>query len=60
MRITGSEVVQQEALPMKEIEKTSNHIRCAPYGPALDQYDLWHARKNVNLKQVKKLDVSAA
>jgi plasmid maintenance system antidote protein VapI len=25
-----------------------------------DQYDLWHARKTVNLKQVKKLDVSAA
>ncbi len=25
-----------------------------------DQYDLWHARKNVNLKRVKKLDVSAA
>jgi len=25
-----------------------------------DQYDLWHAKKNVNLKQVKKLHVSAA
>ena len=25
-----------------------------------DQYDLWHARKSVNLKRVKKLDVSAA
>jgi addiction module HigA family antidote len=25
-----------------------------------DQYDLWHARKRVNLKQVRKLDVSAA
>jgi len=25
-----------------------------------DQYDLWHARKTVNLKQVKKLDVSPA
>ena len=25
-----------------------------------DQYDLWHARKTVNLKQVKKLDVSTA
>ena len=24
-----------------------------------DQYDLWHARKRVNLKQVRKLDVSA-
>lgn len=23
-----------------------------------DQYDLWHARKNVNLKQVKKLQVA--
>ena len=25
-----------------------------------DQYDLWHARKRVNLKQVRKLDVAAA
>lgn len=25
-----------------------------------DQYDLWHARKNVNLKEVKKLKLSAA
>ena len=25
-----------------------------------DQYDLWHARRNVNLKRVKKLNVSAA
>lgn len=25
-----------------------------------DQYDLWHARKRVNLKGVRKLDVSAA
>lgn len=25
-----------------------------------DQYDLWHARKKVDLRQVKKLDVSAA
>jgi addiction module HigA family antidote len=25
-----------------------------------DQYDLWHARKKVSLKQVKKLDLSAA
>jgi addiction module HigA family antidote len=25
-----------------------------------DQYDLWHARKNVNLKRVKKVNVSAA
>jgi len=25
-----------------------------------DQYDLWHARKNVNLKGVKKINVSAA
>jgi len=25
-----------------------------------DQYDLWHARKRVNLKKVRKLDVSAA
>ena len=25
-----------------------------------DQYDLWHARKNINLKQVKKLKLSAA
>lgn len=25
-----------------------------------DHYDLWHARKNVNLKRVRKLDVSAA
>jgi antitoxin HigA-1 len=25
-----------------------------------DQYDLWHARKRVDLKQVRKLDVSAA
>jgi len=25
-----------------------------------DQYDLWHARKRINLKQVRKLDVSAA
>jgi len=25
-----------------------------------DQYDLWHARKKVNLRQVKKLDISAA
>src|SRR4030067_1492549 len=24
-----------------------------------DQYDLWHARKNVNLKEVRKLNVSA-
>ncbi len=25
-----------------------------------DQYDLWHARKKVDLKQVRKLNVSAA
>ena len=25
-----------------------------------DQYDLWHARKRINLKQVRKLDVTAA
>ena len=25
-----------------------------------DQYDLWHARKSINLKAVRKLDVSAA
>lgn len=25
-----------------------------------DQYDLWHARKNVNLKGVKKISVPAA
>lgn len=25
-----------------------------------DQYDLWHARKRVDLKRVRKLDVSAA
>ena len=25
-----------------------------------DQYDLWHARKKVNLRDVKKLNVSAA
>jgi plasmid maintenance system antidote protein VapI len=25
-----------------------------------DQYDLWHARKTVNLKRVKKVSVSAA
>ena len=25
-----------------------------------DQYDLWHARKKVSLKQVKKLHLSAA
>ena len=25
-----------------------------------DQYDLWHARKTVNLKKVKPLDLSAA
>ncbi|MCI0400060.1 MAG: HigA family addiction module antitoxin [Gammaproteobacteria bacterium] len=25
-----------------------------------DQYDLWHARKKVDLKQVRKLEVSAA
>lgn len=25
-----------------------------------DHYDLWHARKNVNLKDVKKVKVSAA
>ncbi len=25
-----------------------------------DQYDLWHARKSVNLKDVKKVNVSAA
>lgn len=25
-----------------------------------DQYDLWHARKNVSLKQVRKLNLSAA
>lgn len=25
-----------------------------------DHYDLWHARKNVSLKQVRKLKVSAA
>jgi len=25
-----------------------------------DQYDLWHARKNVSLKGVRKLNVSAA
>ncbi|MGQ0658770.1 MAG: HigA family addiction module antitoxin [Chromatiales bacterium] len=25
-----------------------------------DQYDLWHVRKKVDLKQVRKLDVSAA
>ncbi|MDP8243804.1 MAG: HigA family addiction module antitoxin [Candidatus Hinthialibacter antarcticus] len=24
------------------------------------QYDLWHARKQVNLKKVKKVDISAA
>jgi addiction module HigA family antidote len=24
-----------------------------------DQYDLWHARKRVNLKKVKKLELSA-
>jgi len=24
-----------------------------------DQYDLWHAKKNVNLKQVRKLKLSA-
>ena len=28
--------------------------------PMQDQDDLWHARKNVNLKQVKKLDMSGA
>ncbi len=25
-----------------------------------DHYDLWHARKNISLKQVKKLKLSAA
>lgn len=25
-----------------------------------DQYDLWHARKKVNLKAIKKLNISAA
>jgi addiction module HigA family antidote len=25
-----------------------------------DQYDLWHARRSINLKGVKKVDVSAA
>ena len=25
-----------------------------------DHYDLWHARKNVSLEQVRKLDVSTA
>lgn len=25
-----------------------------------DQYDLWHARKMVNLKRVKKVNISAA
>ncbi len=25
-----------------------------------DQYDLWHARKQVNLRQVKPVDLSAA
>ena len=25
-----------------------------------DRYDLWHAKKNVNLKQVRKLKLSAA
>jgi len=25
-----------------------------------DQYDLWHARKKVNLKEVKKIKLSAA
>jgi len=25
-----------------------------------DNYDLWHARKNISLKQVKKLNLSAA
>ena len=25
-----------------------------------NQYDLWHARKNINLRQVKKLKLSAA
>ncbi|MDH3526764.1 MAG: HigA family addiction module antitoxin [Gammaproteobacteria bacterium] len=25
-----------------------------------DQYDLWHAKRNVNLKQVRKLKLSAA
>jgi len=25
-----------------------------------DQYDLWHAKKNVNLKDIKKLKLSAA
>lgn len=25
-----------------------------------DHYDLWHARRNVSLKQVRKLNVSAA
>ena len=25
-----------------------------------DHYNLWHARKNVDLKQVRKLDLSAA
>ena len=25
-----------------------------------DQYDLWHARKSLNLKHVQKLDLSAA
>ncbi len=25
-----------------------------------DQYDLWHAKKNISLKQVKKLKLSAA
>ncbi len=25
-----------------------------------DQYDLWHAKKKVNLKEIKKLKISAA
>jgi len=25
-----------------------------------DQYDLWHARQRVDLKQIRKLNVSAA
>jgi len=25
-----------------------------------DQYDLWHAKKNINLKNIKKLKLSAA
>lgn len=25
-----------------------------------DQYDLWHARKSLNLKHIQKLDLSAA